>query len=68
MLILSRQREEKTFIVVPPSTVQRIVEVCVSDIRGDKVRLGFKADKDIAVHRGEVFAVAGNTPGPIRKD
>lgn len=54
MLVLSRQRDESVVIDVPPSDkVQRIVVTCV-DIRGDKCRFGFSADKSIAIHRLEV--------------
>jgi carbon storage regulator len=31
------------------------IEVVVVDIRGDKVRLGITAPKDISVHRKEVY-------------
>jgi carbon storage regulator len=31
------------------------VEITVVDVRGDKVRLGITAPKDIAVHRKEVY-------------
>jgi len=31
------------------------VEVIIVDVRGDKVRLGITAPKDISVHRREVY-------------
>jgi carbon storage regulator len=48
MLVLSRQRDE-TIIIGDD------IEVTVVDIRGDKVRLGITAPKEIAVHRKEVY-------------
>lgn len=47
MLVLSRMRNET--IVIGPD-----VEVKVIDIRGDKVRLGVAAPRDVKVHRQEV--------------
>lgn len=47
MLVLSRKRDERILIGDD-------IEVTVVDIRGDKVRLGFTAPKEIAVHRQEV--------------
>lgn len=52
MLALSRQRDESIIICLPDGTE---VEVCVVDIRGDKVRLGFNARKDIKIYRKEVL-------------
>lgn len=49
MLVLSRKKDES--IVINDDIEVRIVE-----IRGDKVRLGIEAPKDIPVHRGEVQA------------
>lgn len=49
MLVLSRQRDETIMIGDD-------VEVTIVDIRGDKVRLGINAPKDLAVHRKEVWA------------
>lgn len=49
MLVLSRQRDETVMIGDD-------VEVTVVEIRGDKVRLGITAPKDVAVHRREVWA------------
>ena len=48
MLVLSRQRDETIMI-------GDNVEVTVVDIRGDKVRLGINAPKEISVHRKEVY-------------
>jgi len=48
MLVLSRQRDQSVMI-------GRQVEVKVVDIRGDKVRLGFVAPKNVEVDRMEIF-------------
>ena len=47
MLVLSRQRDESIFI-------GDNIKITVVDIRGDKVRLGINAPKEISVHRKEV--------------
>jgi carbon storage regulator len=47
MLVLSRQKDEVI-------TIGDDIEICVVDIRGDKVRLGVSAPKAISVHRKEV--------------
>jgi carbon storage regulator len=54
MLVLSRGRGESVFVTVPPSDRERTIEVMAVEIRGDKARLGFEADRDITVHRSEV--------------
>ena len=48
MLVLSRQRDETIMIGDD-------IEVTIVDIRGDKVRLGITAPKEISVHRKEVY-------------
>ena len=48
MLVLSRHRDES--IIIGDNIVVTIV-----DIRGDKVRFGIDAPKDIPVHRQEVY-------------
>ena len=48
MLVLSRQRDETI-------KIGDDIEVTVVDIRGDKVRLGITAPKEISVHRKEVY-------------
>ncbi len=48
MLVLSRQRDETIMIGDD-------VEITIVDIRGDKVRLGITAPRNIQVHRKEVY-------------
>jgi carbon storage regulator len=65
MLVLSRKKNES--IVINNDIVITVVE-----IRGDKVRLGIVAPKDVPVHREEVYeaihgvkaAQAAVTPKP----
>ena len=47
-LVLSRKTSEGVMIGDD-------VEVFVVEIRGDKVRLGFRAPKDVRIHRREVY-------------
>ena len=49
MLVLSRKKNES--IVIDGNIVVTIVEV-----RGDKVRLGIEAPREVPIHRSEVFA------------
>ena len=55
MLVLSRQRDETIMIGDD-------IEVTVVDIRGDKVRLGINAPKEISVHRKEVYDAIRRQP------
>lgn len=48
MLVLSRHRDESVVIA------NGLVTVTVVEIRGDKVRLGFTAARDVSIHRQEV--------------
>jgi carbon storage regulator len=48
MLVLSRQKDES--IIIGDD-----VEITIVDVRGDKVRLGINAPKNITVHRKEVY-------------
>lgn len=55
MLVLSRKKNEK--IVITNDITIEVVE-----IRGDKVRLGITAPKEVPVHRQEVYdAIHGKT-------
>lgn len=53
MLVLSRKKNET--IVINDS-----ITVTVIEIRGDKVRLGIEAPKDVTVHRQEVYDAIQN--------
>jgi len=48
MLVLSRKKDES--IIINDNII-----VTVVDIRGDKVRLGFDAPKEVPIHRREVY-------------
>lgn len=48
MLVLSRKKNESIII-------NDDIMIVVMDIRGDKVRLGIKAPKEVPVHRQEVY-------------
>ena len=56
MLVLSRKKNESIVI-------NNDITVTVVEIRGDKVRLGIVAPKEVPVHRQEVFdAIHGKEP------
>ena len=48
MLVLSRKKNESIII-------NNDITIVVVEIRGDKVRLGIEAPKEISVHRKEVW-------------
>jgi len=48
MLVLSRKKNESIVI-------NNEITVVIVEIRGDKVRLGIEAPKDVPVHRREVY-------------
>jgi carbon storage regulator len=65
MLVLSRRQDER--IVIGEQIVITIVE-----IRGDKVRVGIEAPRDVPVHRREVYdaiqrhnAPSSSAPSPV---
>ncbi len=53
MLVLSRHRDES--IIIGDDIVITVVEV-----RGDKVRLGIQAPKEVPIHRSEIHAAIRN--------
>ena len=59
MLVLSRKKNES--IVIDEQIVVTVVE-----IRGDKVRLGISAPKEVPVHRMEVHdAIRADQSSPV---
>lgn len=50
MLVLSRNKDESIIIGGE-------IEVAIVDVRGDKVKLGIKAPKEVSVHRKEIQEV-----------
>ncbi|HRX87209.1 MAG TPA: carbon storage regulator CsrA [Phycisphaerae bacterium] len=64
MLVLSRQRDQSIMIGDD-------IEITIVDVRGDKVRVGINAPRQVSVHRKEVYEAirretqaAGGTPPP----
>jgi carbon storage regulator len=53
MLVLSRKKNESIII-------NDNITVTVIEIRGDKVRLGIEAPKEVTVHRREVYEAIQN--------
>jgi len=65
MLVLSRKKNES---IVIGEGADKITLVIV-EIRGDKVRLGVEAPKEVPVHRREVYdAIQRNKANPERLD
>ena len=64
MLVLSRKRNESIVI-------NNDITIVVVEIRGDKVRLGVEAPKEVPVHRKEVYDAinrhnaSGATPSEV---
>lgn len=52
MLVLSRKKNE-SLVIGAPGPGQ--ITVVIVDIRGDKVRMGIEAPKEVPVHRREVY-------------
>lgn len=61
MLVLSRKKNES--IVINDSIVITVVE-----IRGDKVRLGIEAPREVPIHRSEVHAAIVVEQGVLPTD
>lgn len=53
MLVLSRKKNESIII-------NDHITVTVVEVRGDKVRLGIEAPKDVTVHRREIYEAIRN--------
>ncbi|QDV73103.1 carbon storage regulator CsrA [Botrimarina mediterranea] len=57
MLVLSRKKNES--IVINDD-----ITIVVVEIRGDKVRLGIEAPKEVPVHRNEVYEAIRKSQSP----
>jgi carbon storage regulator len=61
MLVLSRKKNES--IIINDNVV-----VTVIDVRGDKVRIGIEAPRDVSVHRQEVLEAIVNEKLKLNSD
>jgi carbon storage regulator len=59
MLVLSRKKNESIVI-------NNDITVTVVEIRGDKVRLGIVAPKEVPVHRQEVYEAIHGKPANVQ--
>ncbi len=50
MLVLSRKKTESV-------RIGSDIVITIIEIRGDNVRLGFNAPKDVSIHRQEVYDI-----------
>lgn len=68
MLVLTREKDEAIIIVVPDGTPHpATIRIIIADIRGNKVRLGIDAPKNITVDREEIHKARMNNDGPNKK-
>ena len=61
MLVLTRKKNESIVI-------NDVIKVTVVEIRGDKVRLGIEAPREIDVHRQEVYEQIHGKPQDERHE
>jgi len=66
MLVLARKNEESV-VIASTDDLRELVRVTVVEISGGKVKLGFKANNDLTIHREEVWErvcseLTGNAP------
>jgi carbon storage regulator len=61
MLVLSRKKNESIVI-------NNDIRIVVVEIRGDKVRLGVEAPREVPVHRHEVYEAIQNSLQPESGD
>ncbi len=61
MLVLSRQKDES--IVIGDD-----IKITIVDVRGDKVRLGIEAPREVSVHRIEVYEAIQREKAAKTKD
>ena len=58
MLVLSRMKDE--VIVIGES-----IRITIVEVRGEKVRIGIDAPRDVSVHRLEVFEAIKRDPKTV---
>ena len=77
LLVLSRQRDE-SIVIGKSIDILENIEITIVDVRGDKVRLGINAPREISVHRKEIYKAiqrekaqqqdAGESAGQTREE
>lgn len=60
MLVLSRYIDEEIFIGDD-------IRIVITDVRGDRVRIGIDAPADVAVHRKEVYETIKAKDNPAKQ-
>lgn len=60
MLVLTRGRDERIII-------GHNISVTIIDIRGDKVRVGVEAPKEVSVHREEIERIIQAQAFPVER-
>ena len=69
MLVISRTRDGRVVIIVPPSDKPTEIDMTIVDIRGDKVRLGFDAPREVNIARSELLEpTPPPSPSPSRSE
>jgi carbon storage regulator CsrA len=67
MLVLSRKSQEAV-VVGGAGGFERLLKITVLEISGGRMRLGFEIDKEVPVHRWEVWermVVGGPPESPV---
>ena len=54
MLVLTR-RLNQSILIGDPRKPEECIEVTGIEVRGDQVRIGTKASRDVVVHRREIY-------------
>lgn len=55
MLILTRRVGETTFLTVPPSDKETVVQITVLGVKGNQVRTGTNAPANVGIDREEIY-------------
>lgn len=64
MLVLTRKIKESV-VLGGSEAFDRILRITVLEVRGGNVRLGFEVDRDIPVHRAEIWARLHGAPNTV---